>query len=162
MSESLERFLIGEVGVDSGQLMICDPAYIDGEWRRKELDLPRIHVNGAGTTLQHGVDFKHYEEPIARYGGMTMNQLNNTGEWEQAPYPNTGTFDYQGACEATLSDEGAGQLNYRMGHAGAGVAFSSGYGDGSYQVWGYRNSEGRIMRVSIEMENHEEDENELL
>lgn len=29
---------IGVVGVDSGQLMICDPCYIDSEWKKEEFD----------------------------------------------------------------------------------------------------------------------------
>lgn len=28
--------LIGHVGVDSGQLMLCDPCYINSEWRKNE------------------------------------------------------------------------------------------------------------------------------
>ena len=27
---------IGEVGVDSGQLVVCDPCYIDDEWKRED------------------------------------------------------------------------------------------------------------------------------
>jgi hypothetical protein len=30
---------IGEVGVDSGQLMVCDPCYIDSEWMQEEFDM---------------------------------------------------------------------------------------------------------------------------
>jgi len=30
------RKLIGHVGVDSGQIMICDPCYIDSSWEKKE------------------------------------------------------------------------------------------------------------------------------
>jgi hypothetical protein len=29
---------LGVVGVDSGQLMVCDPCYIDGEWREEEFN----------------------------------------------------------------------------------------------------------------------------
>ena len=28
---------IGVVGVDSGQLMVCDPCYIDSEWEKEDL-----------------------------------------------------------------------------------------------------------------------------
>jgi len=30
------RKLVGHVGVDSGQVMICDPCYIDSEWKKEE------------------------------------------------------------------------------------------------------------------------------
>ncbi len=28
--------LIGHVGVDSGQLLLCDPCYIDSEWEQED------------------------------------------------------------------------------------------------------------------------------
>ena len=98
-------FLIGVVGVDSGQLLIADPCYIDSEWKR-------------------GIDFDKGKDK---------------------------EFSYGGCCKATVSEEGYGQLNYKRGHVGVGVAFSSGYGDGCYQVWGKKNKEGRIIEVKIIM-----------
>jgi hypothetical protein len=44
-----------------------------------------------------------------------------------------GEFSYEGVCRST-TDENGGQLNYRLGHPGAAVAFSSGMGDGVYTV----------------------------
>ncbi|GIO10197.1 hypothetical protein J31TS6_62250 [Brevibacillus reuszeri] len=35
----MERKLLGQVGVDSGQLVIIDPCYIESEWQGKELVL---------------------------------------------------------------------------------------------------------------------------
>jgi hypothetical protein len=32
----MERKFLGHVGVDSGQLMIIDPCYIDGFWEKNE------------------------------------------------------------------------------------------------------------------------------
>lgn len=46
-----------------------------------------------------------------------------------------GHFSYPGACNRTLSDKSAGQLNFPLGHAGAGVVASAGYGDGYYPVY---------------------------
>lgn len=82
--------------------------------------------------------------------------------WDDATFapssPNeAGTYphSYNGACGATLSDKGYGQLAFSAGHAGAGVAFSSGLGDGFYPVyatiiddpvWGRR-----IARVEVVM-----------
>tara|TARA_Y100001951_G_C11268029_1_gene256867 strand:+ start:960 stop:1280 length:321 start_codon:yes stop_codon:yes gene_type:complete len=40
-----------------------------------------------------------------------------------------------------------------------GLVFSSGYGDGEYTVYGYKDDEGRIMKVEIDMM-YEEDEDD--
>ena len=77
---------LGVAGVDSGQLMVCDPCYL-GDW----------------------VD----------------NESNDKVA--------DGDFSYAGACKKTIEAEG-GQLNFKMGHAGAGVVFTSGFGDGLYDV----------------------------
>lgn len=61
-------------------------------------------------------------------------------------------LDYDGCCDVTLSDDNAGQLYHGMGHAGAGVAVASGYGDGVYPVYVTYNDEGRVASVTIEFE----------
>jgi hypothetical protein len=112
MSNTEER-LIGYVGVDSGQIMITDPCYIDSQW------------------TSHGDNFSH--EPDSK--GL---------------YP----FDYGGACSATLSDEQAGALRFAMGHEGAGVVTSAGFGDGSYPVYATFSDEGewgtRVKSIRVE------------
>jgi hypothetical protein len=81
---------IGVVAVDSGQLVICDPTYIDSEWK--------------GSSKKWQPD-KHNKE-----------------------------FSYQGCSHATIKGN-YGQLNFDKGHAGAGVAFTTGLGDGLYDVF---------------------------
>lgn len=61
-------------------------------------------------------------------------------------------YSYSGACAATLSEDGAGEL----GRADA-VAVSSGYGDGVYPVYAHYNHEGRIVRMEVVF-NGEDDE----
>jgi hypothetical protein len=131
-----EEEFIGHVGVDSGQLMLCDPCYIDSQWEKEDFEDIRIfkHVT-TGETLQYIKDFAHFEEVIPKYG-KTMNELNRTGEWEQVDLPEAESgFSYNACCAKTLSEKGAGQLYYKMGHAGAGVAFSTAWGDGVYPVF---------------------------
>ena len=53
-------------------------------------------------------------------------------------------YSYSGACAATLSDNGAGQLG-----RGDAVAVSSGYGDGVYPVYATYNHEGRIVKLEV-------------
>ena len=75
---------LGVAGVDSGQLLICDPCYIDSEWEKEDfLDIRFYKHKTSGETLQYRVDFRNYEEPIAKYDNKTMNQLLKTSEWEQ-------------------------------------------------------------------------------
>ncbi len=97
----------GMVGVDSGQVMFCDPCYINSEWEKGE------------------------------------------GERNLFNKKNKGKFSYGGCCVSTNSKERYGQLNYKIGHAGAGVVMSSGYGDGTYEVYVKRNEEGRIVEAKI-------------
>jgi hypothetical protein len=111
---NIEERLIGVVGVDSGQLILSDPCYIDSEWRKR-------------TKFDHSDKFK-------------------------------GEFSYNGCCNATLKEEQAGQLHYRLGHDGAGVVFSSGIGDGTYNVYAtYGDMPGwgrRIISVRIALSDH--------
>ena len=97
MEEELERFKIGEVGVDSGQLIVMDPCYLQG--------------------------------------------------WNHGDFTDDATNDYANACKVTLK---------KPNHAGMtfgdlAAVFSSGYGDGTYEVIGYKNSDGRIVKVEILM-----------
>lgn len=114
MKKKNER-LIGRVAVDSGQLLICDPSYIDNdEW----------------------IKWKKNRDASLR------------------DPKDRGKFSYLGCCEATLRDN-FGQLNFKAGHAGAGVVTSTGFGDGFYPVYatlGRKGSseEGRVMEVRID------------
>jgi hypothetical protein len=107
--KTIEVAYIGGVGVDSGQLMITDPCYIDQEWKQEQFGLVS------------------YPEPS-----------------DDTLY----TYSYDGASNATLSGDGHGQLAYEKGHAGAGVAFQTGWGDGVYPVYAEKH-DGRIVRVYV-------------
>ena len=53
-----------------------------------------------------------------------------------------GDYSYAGACFASARDErGGGPMNYPLGHDGAGVCVSAGYGDGCYAVYVTYNDE---------------------
>ena len=152
--------------MDSGQLMVCDPCYIGAEWIVDET--PReaptwIHQDGRvfycsrhGTpTEEHVIAFDNFEEPMPG-SDMTFNQAIAAGiltevRPKQAPQP----FSYSGCCGLTLYEPYAGQMHFNRGHAGAGVAFSSGYGDGCYPVYARYNEDGRIVEVRILMDDDE-------
>ncbi|WP_300267353.1 hypothetical protein [Microbacterium sp.] len=105
----IEVDLIGEVAVDSGQLMVTDPCYIDSEWRREPFAV---------------------EGPVERTEDTVFN------------------YSYDGACRSTLSGGGHGELGFAKGHAGAGVAFGTAWGDGMYPVFAEKH-DGRIVRVYV-------------
>lgn len=105
----IEVVYIGEVGVDSGQLMVTDPCYIDQQWKREQFELE--------CSQEHADD--------TLYG-----------------------YSYNGACNATLNGDGHGKLAFELGHAGAGVAFRTAWGDGAYPVYAEKH-DGRIVRIYV-------------
>ena len=125
--------LIGVVGVDSGKVIICDPAYIDIEWEKEEFEDIRIYQTMYGA-VQFGVDFHHYDERLTRFDDKTPNELIRDKEWiEQEPPKSEHNFSYNACCLARQNE--ATQLNYKAGHPGVAVVSPSGYGDGLYPVF---------------------------
>lgn len=146
--------LIGYVGVDSGQLLLCDPCYIDSEWEKEEFRDIRVYEHKiTKKKLTFGKDFAHYEEVIPEYK-QTMNQLNKTGEWvELERPPSDSEFSYNACANATLSEKGYGQLNYKHGHSGVGVAFSTAFGDGYYPVVAHYMEDDTLRSVEVIFQN---------
>jgi hypothetical protein len=143
--------LIGHVGVDSGQLLLCDPCYIDSEWEKEEFADIRVYEHKVTKDrLIFGKDFPHYQQPIDRYDGKNMNELNETGEWVEIDRPDpVHNFSYNACAQATLSSLGHGQLNYKIGHPGVGVAFRTAFGDGVYPVYAKIDDDGNIKSVEV-------------
>jgi hypothetical protein len=147
----MKKVCIGHVGVDSGQLLMCDPCYIDSEWSKEDFTDIRIYEHkDTKERLQYRVDFPHYEAEITKYG-KNMNELLKTGEWLDVPATDSEfAFSYNACCKATLSNNGHGQLNYKLGHPGVGVAFSTAYGDGIYPVYAVYSAAGVLKSVTVE------------
>lgn len=155
--------MLGVVGVDSGQLMVCDPCYIDSEWiKDKEPAGHETFVLSAkgkewfpgqeGWSWQYNGHGTNYESPQAALNGRSINEARDMGFIEALPPGEKNKeFSYRGCCDATREGWG-GVMNFKMGHEGAGVAFNSGYGDGNYEVWGRTNKDGRIVEVRVIME----------
>lgn len=148
-----QRVHLGSVSVDSGQLMITDPCYIDSTWTREPFqDVRHYRDTTTAATLTYPHDFQRYDQDLPAYSA-TVNDLLATGRLEPVPQetPTGGyTYSYNGACQATLTPQAHGQLTHRTGRPGAGVAFSSGWGDGTYPVYGTIR-DGRIIGVYIDM-----------
>jgi len=152
--------LIGHVGVDSGQLLLCDPCYIDSQWMKEDFEDFRAYQHkDTKNELTYRIDFRNYAEPIESYGGKNMNELIETGEWEEVPRPDvTHPFSYNACAHATLSEDGHGQLYYNHGRPGVGVAFSTAFGDGTYPVLAHYHSDGTLRSVEVVFQNDEDDE----
>lgn len=153
--------LIGHVGVDSGQLLLCDPCYIDSQWVKEDFEDFRAYQHkDTGNELTYRIDFANYAEPIEAYGGKNMNELIATGEWEevldtQGP---VNPFSYNACAKATLSEEGHGELRFNLGHVGAGVAFSTAFGDGMYPVVAHYMDDGTLRSVEVLFQDDEDDD----
>ncbi len=131
------RKLLGVVGVDSGQLLVCDPCYIDNQWVKEDFnDIRIIQDPKTKQTFEFRKDFEHYDSILEPYGKKVNDLISEkilieVKDSDSAKH----NFSYNACCKTTLGGEQGGQLNYALGHAGAGVAFRSGLGDGTYEVW---------------------------
>ena len=171
----MKKKLLGYVEVDSGMLVVCDPCYIDSEWKQEDFKDIRIHQHATlkstkfpkkkhlfaynsskkiKNLLRDEVDefFDNYESKTST--GKTMNEMEASKECSDAlkvpeKLKSIGHFSYVGSCETTMANQH--QLNYKLGHPGVGVVFNSGYGDGCYKIYGYFNKDNRCVKVEIIM-----------
>ena len=140
----LTKKLIGHFCVDSGQVMIGDPCYLH-DWKADDFKVPRRYLVDGEVTVEFNKDFTSYGEPLARFGGVTMNELLSTKRAVEIPYDRTHEYSYDGACRETCSKNGYGTLGL------SAVVSSTGYGDGEYPVYAHVNAEGRVMRITIDL-----------
>lgn len=134
---------IGFVGVDSGQILICDPCYIGSEWENEDFAMPiQIEVS-TGKELKISSWQDEYQK------GMTFNQARDKGLIREEYAKTKNNFSYNACCQKTL-DLGYGQLNYKLGHAGVGVVSTTGWGDGSYPVYAKIDKKtGRVKELKV-------------
>jgi hypothetical protein len=139
----METKILGYVGVDSGQVMIGDPCYLE-TWKANEYSGRREYLGRDLRKLVWPDDFTRFDEPIEPYG-KSMNELLKKRKFAKITKTPSGDYSYKGACEATILDERQGG---ELGN-GLAVACSSGWGDGSYPVVAtYK--EGRIASITVE------------
>jgi len=153
--------LIGHVGVDSGQLLLCDPCYIDSQWVEEDFEDFRAYQHkDTKNQLTYRIDFRNYAESIEAYDGKNMNELIATGEWEEVPDTKEAVnpFSYNACAKATLSEDGHGELKFNLGHTGAGVAFRTAFGDGMYPVIANYMDDGTLRSVEVVFQDEENQE----
>lgn len=157
------KVLIGQIGVDSGQVMIVDPCYLK-EWKDNEFSYKTGLRNKQTGKLVccwdevEGLGKINWSTPLPEYGGKCMNDLADDKEnWEQYEnYPDEGKFDYSGVCGTTCKG--------MFGEIGGGLAVASRtyMGDGCYPVYAITEGQGgRVKQIIIDFYGNEdlEDEN---
>lgn len=142
----MKKELVGYVPVDSGQVIIVDPCYLD-KWKDNEFeDIRRFRGTATGQIFEYPRDFKKFDQPV--HSGLSMNELLKRGWVEQIPDDPDDSLSYNGACRATLAEGGTGQLRFDNGIEAA-VASRTAYGDGVYPVYAYKDKTGRITKLEI-------------
>ena len=141
---------IGSVAVDSGQLMVTDPCYIDSEWIKEDFEDMRLYKDvSTKKFFQYGKDFQNFQEVLSEYG-KTVNELVAEGVLVKINVGGEFNYSYNGASKAVLSENGYGNLKFKLGHEGAGFAFNTLYGDGDYPIYGEK-IDGKLVRVMIDL-----------
>jgi len=152
----MNKELLGHVGVDSGQLMVTDPCYLK-QFDNNEYNPKRRYVNKTNPNeiVIWPQDFFNYEDDMIKDYNKNMNTLINEGVFVQLKDDKIdSSYSYVGCCHQTCkTDKQGGVLA-----SGLGVAFTSGWGDGSYPVYAYYDTSGRISKIEIVTIEDEDDE----
>ncbi len=145
---------IGFVRADSGQLMICDPCFINNHFKTEEADPYSNHTIFKHTKDQSLWQFsyngilKSYHKKVNEFPGgyndvipkykKTPQELMESEEFidsgiDPEPHIKEGDFSFDGMCKMN-SKKSYGQFVFEDSKH-AGVTFILGYGDGTYPVY---------------------------
>jgi hypothetical protein len=148
----MKKVKIGHITVDSGQVLIVDPAYLK-EWKQKDFEYEsgvkkgKITYKLWGKALSGGkMQQINWATPLDAEGGKSMNDLLKEGWEEFANYPGKGEFSYSGVSALTVQHH-YGEL-VASGFATA-VASTTGWGDGQYPVYATI-KDGRVAKIEID------------
>lgn len=98
---------IGEVGVDSGQLMLCDPCYIKSEWSERSFDTLDVDMNDPAQKSQFDGEFSYVGCCVSRQVEGVAGQLNyRRGHAGVGVVTNTGLGDGCYPVYAEIQDMG--------------------------------------------------------
>ena len=157
------KTLIGKVGVDSGQLMVTDPCYLN-RFENNDYNPTRkyVSVTDKKKIIEWPRDFYNYEDDIIDGYNKNMNTLIKDKLFIQVKDEIIdSSYSFVGACHQSSKTENQGG---ELGN-GLGLSFSTGFGDGHYPVYAYYedvNGWGRrIKKIEIEFftdEDLEEDD----
>ena len=127
------RKLIGSFGVDSGQVLIGDPCYLDKFINDDSKLTRRYQHTTTNKILTQPTDFFNYEE--YKEDGLSMNEMIHNGIYKKLPPEVNPTYSYSGACSVTCNSNG----------------------DGCYPVYATENEDGYIVKIEILFDEEDED-----
>lgn len=109
--------------------------------------------------ITRGLNFHNMNKRWIGIAGVDSGQMmiidsDAIDNWEDTEYddPDAPELSYASACRLTLSEKQGGILDELA------VVSSSGYGDGSYDVWAYEGLSGQIERVEVEFISEEDED----
>ena len=144
--------LLGYVNVDSGQLMVTDPCYLN-RFENNDYKPTRkyVCVTDKKKIIEWPRDFYNYEDDIIDGYNKNMNTLIKDKLFIQVKDEIIdSSYSFVGACHQSSKTENQGG---ELGN-GLGLSFSTGFGDGHYPVYAYYedvNGWGRrIKKIEIE------------
>lgn len=156
----MKRKLIGQVGVDSGQLMVIDPCYIDDTWKSEgkitgikfwgqgENEVAE-YLKSKGATVDEKSGSYRVNSEDRDYLEKVRDEIRLHSSLIQMTVISSFITEstYDDICDITGNEKQGGEF------AGLGVAFTSGLGDGGYNVYATYNDLGawgeRITKVEI-------------
>jgi len=162
IANNVGQIALGTFEVTSGELVVSDPCYSLGTWCAGTIiDVKNGEWEAKVENRDEGLWGSRCAELVAYH---TDHQFNH-GPWEKASFDvgvdsgQAGIFDkpffnshdeyggfndnwYEEVCQITLKDPGAGVLK-------GGVVSSSGYGDGGYDAFAAKDSNGAVVAVKI-------------
>ena len=156
------KTLIGKVGVDSGQLMVTDPCYLN-RFENNDYKPTRkyVCVTDKKKIIEWPRDFYNYEDDIIDGYNKNMNTLIKDKLFIQVKDEIIdSSYSFVGACHQSSKTENQGG---ELGN-GLGLSFSTGFGDGHYPVYAYYedvNGWGRrIKKIEIEFFTDDDDDDD--
>lgn len=119
------------IGVDSGQIMICDYNNLH-KWKQREFNSPRRYRE---VETGNVIEISNFEEEYTN--GKTYNQAVSKKLITEIEYEKTNEFSYDGCCRETLSKDKYGTIwnNNEI----LAMCTSTGYGDDSFELYHTRN-----------------------
>ena len=147
----MSKKLLGHVGVDSGQLMVTDPCYINMFKINEFNPQSKYYDKVKDKTVIYPDDFQNYEDDIIDGYNKNMNTLIKDKLFIQVKDEIIdSSYSFVGACHQSSKTENQGG---ELGN-GLGLSFATGFGDGSYPVYAYYedvNGWGkRVSKIEIE------------
>lgn len=164
---------VGTFEITSGRLHVTDPCYedydtelaatlpaVNGEWNAhimlvKSMGTRVAKLHARADSYSSGAPYSSYEL-LNQHIGVDSGQagiydykkfVENVG----GEYDEPDTF-YGKVCKTTLDENFAGTID------GFGVTSRSGYGDGGYECYVKRNSNGEVYEVMIDFINEDNDD----